>query len=202
MNQKPWDRGDPAPTPENVDATLAGIESLFQIIGIDPRGPNVAETPQRFLVAMAEMTAGYAEDPEEILDTLFDWTSTEMVVLRRVDFVSLCEHHLLPFIGHATVAYIPRTKLLGVSKLARLVACFARRLQIQERLTVQVADALAGFKPLNPEGVAVIVTARHTCMGCRGVRQPGSEMVTSALRGCLADEPAARAELLRLHDGP
>src|SRR5207244_2895666 len=142
-----------------------------------------------------EMTAEYQQDPAQILSRTFEESHDEMIVLRGVSFHSLCEHHLLPFSGSAAIAYIPG-KVVGVSKLARLVECYARRLQIQERMTQQIAQAVQ--EHLNPVGVGVVIKAKHLCMGCRGVYQPGAEMITSCMLGALREQPETRAELLSL----
>ena len=141
------------------------------------------------------MTSGYGDDPAEILARTFEESSDEMVVLRGISFHSTCEHHMLPFYGEASVGYLPG-KVVGISKLARLVDCFARRLQIQERLTRQIAESVE--EHLEARGVGVIIRAHHLCMGCRGVRQQTTEMVTSAMLGTLRNDAMARAEFLRL----
>ena len=171
------------------------VESLIRMVGEDPTRDGLLETPARVVRALREMTAGYDEDPAEILSKTFDEVSDELIVLRGVEFYSICEHHMLPFYGTAAVGYLPGS-IVGISKLARVVHCFARRLQIQERLTRQIADAIQGH--LNARGTAVIVKAHHLCMGCRGVRQPNSELVTSAMLGRLREDPVTRAEFLRL----
>lgn len=171
---------------------------LLKHMGEDPTRPGLVDTPGRVLRALSEMTAGYRDDPSAILARVFPDTYDEMVLVRGVTFTSLCEHHLLAFTGTATVGYIPTpgNGVVGLSKLARLVECYARRLQVQERLTMEIADAIDLH--LQPQGVGVVVAARHLCMGCRGVKQPEAVMVTSALRGALRDEPAARGEFLAL----
>lgn len=186
----PWERDESGP----ADAVVR----LLQHIGEDPTRPGLADTPGRVLRALAEMTSGYSDDPASILARQFPDSYDEMVIVRGVDFTSLCEHHMLAFTGTATVAYVPAEGrgVVGLSKLARLVDCYARRLQVQERLTMQVADAIE--EHLQPEGVGVVLRAQHSCMGCRGVRKPGAEMVTSALRGVLRTKPEARAEFLAL----
>src|SRR5512141_1741731 len=141
------------------------------------------------------MTAGYAEEPAEILSRTFEESSDELIVLRGIEFHSTCEHHMLPFYGTASVGYLPG-KVVGISKLARLVNCFARRLQIQERLTRQVADAIETH--LEARGVAVVIRAHHLCMGCRGVKQPDSALVTSAMRGIFRSDAVSRSEFLKL----
>ena len=171
------------------------VETLLRWVGEDPRRDGLADTPARVAKAFREMTSGYLEDPAEILSRTFEETSDEMVILRGITFQSMCEHHLLPFLGTATVGYLPG-KVVGISKLARLVNCFARRLQIQERLTRQIADAVE--KHLEARGVAVVIRAQHLCMACRGVRQMESEMVTSAMLGTLRTDATSRAEFLRL----
>lgn len=179
----------PATDPERA------ITTLLTLIGEDPQREGLIDTPKRVLKAWREMTSGYREDPGEILSRTFDEPSQEMVVLRGISFHSVCEHHLLPFHGTASVGYLPG-KVVGISKLARLVDCFARRLQIQERLTRQIAEAIEGH--LEARGVGVMIRARHLCMGCRGVKLPDTELLTSAMLGMLGEDTSARAEFLRL----
>ena len=173
-----------------------GVRAILALCGADIDSPEVAKTPQRMVEALVEMTAGRREKPAEILTAEFDRHGyDEPVILRGVDFVSVCEHHLLPFTGRAVVMYVPGQHVVGLSKLARLVDCFARRLQIQERLTGQIAESLLVHgKAL---GVGVAVAASHSCMCARGVRKPGAEMVTTYLAGSLKGSAATRAELLR-----
>jgi len=171
------------------------VVTLLQYIGEDPERDGLAGTPERVVRAWRELTAGYADDPAEILSRTFEETSDEMIILRGISFHSMCEHHLLPFQGTAAVGYLPG-KVVGISKLARLVHCFARRLQIQERMTRQIADAVQ--EHLGARGVGVIVRAQHLCMACRGVRQEETEMVTSAMLGTLRSDATSRAEFLRL----
>ena len=173
----------------------SAVETLLRWVGEDPERDGLVDTPARVAKALKEMTSGYLEDPAEILSRTFEETSDEMVILRGITFQSTCEHHLLPFLGTATVGYLPG-KVVGISKLARLVNCFARRLQIQERMTRQIADAVE--KHLEARGVAVVIKAQHLCMACRGVRQMESEMVTSAMLGTLRTDATSRAEFLRL----
>ncbi|HMA29877.1 MAG TPA: GTP cyclohydrolase I FolE [Thermoanaerobaculia bacterium] len=182
----------PATTPnEGEDAVVA----LLRMIGEDPSRDGLLETPRRVVQALREMTGGYGEDPSEILSKTFEESSDELIVLRGIEFHSTCEHHLLPFYGTASVGYLPG-KVVGISKLARLVHCFARRLQIQERLTRQIADAVS--EHLEARGTAVVVKAHHLCMGCRGVKLPGTEMITSAMLGTLREDAVTRGEFLRL----
>lgn len=184
--------GDPATRhDEGEDAVV----SLLRMIGEDPARDGLLETPRRVVKALREMTAGYAEQPAEILSRTFEESSDELIVLRGIEFHSTCEHHLLPFHGTASVGYLPG-KVVGISKLARLVNCFARRLQIQERLTRQIADAVS--EHLEARGAAVVVKAHHLCMGCRGVKLAGTEMITSAMLGTLREDAVTRGEFLRL----
>lgn len=177
-------------------------EVLANLIGeLGGNAEAVANTPLRFLKALHEMTRGRLEDPAVILSKRFAAGSDELVVLRGIEFVSLCEHHLLPFTGTADVGYLPPEsgEVVGLSKLARLVDCFARRLQIQERMTHDIAHSL--MTCLVAKGAAVVVRARHSCMGCRGVKKPGAEMVTSCVLGLFRTEPGLRAEFLELCKG-
>src|SRR3954469_3518470 len=172
-----------------------GIATLLRFIGEDTTRDGLIDTPARVVRAWREMTAGYSDDPAEILSRTFEESSDEMIVLRGISFYSVCEHHMLPFYGTAAVGYLPG-KVVGISKLARLVDCFARRLQIQERLTRQIAESVE--EHLEARGVGVIIRAHHLCMGCRGVRQQTTQMVTSAMLGTLRNDAMARAEFLRL----
>lgn len=161
--------------------------------------PGLERTPYRAVQALLEMTAGYDVDVASLF-TVFEGDGyDEMIVVRGIPFVSLCEHHVLPFSGHAHVVYIPNGSIVGLSKMARVVEAYARRLQVQERMTLQIADAIE--KHLAPVGVMVVVQAEHSCMACRGVRKPGIEAVTSTVRGAIRDKPAARAEALALIQG-
>ncbi len=171
------------------------VDVLLRFVGEDPERDGLQETPARVVRAFVEMTAGYGESPAEILSKTFAEHSDELIVLRGIDFHSTCEHHLLPFQGVAHVGYLPG-KVVGISKLARLVQCFARRLQIQERMTQQIAHAIETH--LEARGVGVIVTAHHLCMGGRGVKLPASELVTSAMLGTLRSDAGTRSEFLRL----
>ncbi|HEY6212863.1 MAG TPA: GTP cyclohydrolase I FolE [Vicinamibacterales bacterium] len=180
--------------PTNAAAEEA-VATLLRFIGEEPERDGLRDTPARVVKAWREMTAGYDDDPAEILSRTFDESSDEMIILRGITFHSTCEHHMLPFYGQAVVGYLPG-KVVGISKLARLVHCFARRLQIQERMTRQIADAIETH--LEARGVGVVLRAHHLCMGCRGVRQEETEMVTSAMLGTLRSDPTTRAEFLRL----
>lgn len=173
------------------------VRELLAAIGEDPGRDGLQDTPDRVARAWVELAAGYEGDAAELLATTFDISHSEMVLVKDIELVSVCEHHLLPFTGVAHVGYIPSEsgKVTGLSKIARLVDIYARRLQVQERLTTQVADALV--EHLGASGVIVVVEAEHTCMTMRGVRKPGSSTVTSAVRGQLRD-PATRAEAMSL----
>ena len=171
---------------------------LLQFIGEDPTRDGLRDTPKRVLKAWKEMTVGYGQDPKAILSRSFDQSHDELILLRGVRFTSCCEHHLLPFTGTAAIGYIPSPTggVVGISKLARVLECFARRLQLQERLTKQVADAIT--EALSPLGVGVVIRASHSCMSCRGCLQPDSDLITSVMTGMLRDSTPARAEFLSL----
>jgi GTP cyclohydrolase I len=186
----PWEQIQAVAGPEDA------VVRLLEFIGEDPGRPGLTDTPGRVIRSFAEMTAGYGVDVAELLSRTFDDRCDEMVLVRDIDFTSLCEHHLLPFTGVASVGYVPGERVVGLSKIARLVDVYARRLQVQERMTVEIAAALDLH--LSPRGVGVVVRARHSCMGCRGVRKPSAEMVTSALLGVFRDKPEARSEFLAL----
>jgi GTP cyclohydrolase I len=172
------------------------VREILEAIGEDPQREGLRDTPSRVARMYAELFSGLHEDPEKHLRATFDEDHHEMVVLRDIPFNSMCEHHLMPFEGKAHIAYIPGGKVLGLSKLARIVDVFAHRPQVQERLTSQVADVLA--QRLHVKGCAVVMEAVHTCMTCRGVKKPGSIMITSALRGILHTNQGTRAEVLAL----
>jgi GTP cyclohydrolase I len=176
----------------------AAVRELLIGVGEDPDRDGLRSTPARVARAYAEQFAGLGRDPSEILRTTFDENHDEMVLVKDIEVYSLCEHHLVPFFGVAHVGYIPNAKgeITGLSKLARLVDLYAKRPQVQERLTTQVADALE--KGLCPRGVIVVVQAEHLCMSMRGVRKPGARTVTSAVRGLFRDNQPTRAEALSL----
>jgi GTP cyclohydrolase I len=177
---------------------VAMVRQLLRLIGEDPDREGLQETPLRFLKAMAEYTKGYREKPENVLKVFEDGGEgvDEMVIVRDIPVYSLCEHHLAPFFGKAYVGYVPDKKILGLSKISRLVEVYSRRLQVQERLTNQIADALA--RHLQPLGVAVVIECRHLCMESRGVKHAGSSTVTSALRGSIKKNADTRKEFLSL----
>jgi GTP cyclohydrolase I len=174
------------------------VREILLAIGEDPDRDGLRDTPARVARACEEQFAGLGQEPESVLTTVFDAGHDEMVLVRDIDFYATCEHHLIPFFGVAHVGYIPNEKgqLTGLSKLARLVDLYARRPQVQERMTSQVADALMNV--LEPSGVIVVIEAEHLCMAMRGVRKPGARTVTSAVRGSFRDNDSTRAEAMSL----
>ncbi|MGN6626565.1 MAG: GTP cyclohydrolase I FolE [Tepidisphaeraceae bacterium] len=187
---------DLRPAKVDVPAIERAVRDILRAVGEDPEREGLLKTPNRVARAYAELFAGLTDDPRRHLRTVFTETYDEVVLLRDIEFHSMCEHHLLPFTGRAHVAYLPKGKVVGLSKMARLVEGYARRPQVQERLTTQIADAL--MESLDPVGAAVVIEASHTCMTIRGAKKHGSTMVTSALRGIFKDSPASRAEILTL----
>ena len=179
-----------------LDAEQA-ITTLLAFLGEDPSRDGLLDTPRRVINAWQEMTAGYAVTDRESLSTVFDEPHDEMVVLTGIEFTSTCEHHMLPFHGLATVGYIPDGAIVGLSKLARVVTQYSQRLQNQERITVQVANAIE--QVLAPLGVGVVLEGHHSCMSCRGVKQPQARMITSVMRGVMTTKPEARSEFMALH---
>lgn len=192
------DRSDAQSADAGVDIPRIekAVREILLAVGEDPDREGLLKTPNRVARAYGELMAGLSEDPRRHLKTVFNERYDEVVLLRDIEFHSLCEHHLLPFTGRAHVAYMPDGKVVGLSKLARLVEGFARRPQVQERLTTQIADAL--MEELQPIGAACVIEATHTCMTIRGAKKPGSIMVTSALRGIFKENPSSRAEILSL----
>ena len=172
------------------------VREILLAVGEDPDREGLLKTPNRVARAYGELMAGLQDDPKRHLKTVFTERYDEVVLLRDIEFHSLCEHHLLPFTGKAHVAYLPDGKVVGLSKLARLVEGYARRPQVQERLTTQIADAL--MDELQPLGAACVIEATHTCMTIRGAKKHGAIMVTSALRGIFKENPSSRAEMLAL----
>lgn len=174
------------------------ITRLLQFVGEDPKREGLQETPARVAKAWQHWTSGYDKDPKDILKCFEDGSANcdEMILVKDIPFYTHCEHHLAPFFGTATVAYIPQGKIVGLSKISRIVDMYARRLQVQERLTNEIADAI--FNGLDALGVGVLVTARHLCMESRGICQQGHTTVTSALRGAIKDSSKARSEFLML----
>ncbi|MDJ0617202.1 MAG: GTP cyclohydrolase I FolE [Calothrix sp. MO_192.B10] len=176
---------------------MQAVRTLLLGLGEDPDREGLKDTPKRVMKALQFLTKGYHESLDELLNgAVFTENADEMVLVRDIDIFSSCEHHILPIIGRAHVAYIPNGKVIGLSKIARICEMYARRLQVQERLTLQIADALQGL--LKPQGVAVVVEASHMCMVMRGVQKPGSWTVTSAMRGVFADDSRTREEFMNL----
>jgi len=173
------------------------IRQMLKEIGEDPQREGLLKTPERVAESLEFLTKGYHEDPAKVINgAMFTEDNKEMVVLRDVDFFSLCEHHLLPFFGKCHLAYIPNNRIIGLSKLARVVDFYSRRLQVQERLTKQIADMIQNA--LQPQGVAVVMEAEHLCMQMRGVEKQNSVAVTSTLLGVFKDNPCTRSEFLDL----
>jgi len=183
--------------PSRAEAEAA-VRTLIRWAGDDPTREGLQKTPQRVVKSYEEFFQGYQQDPEEILRTTFEETEgyDEMVVLKDIDFHSHCEHHMVPIVGKAYIAYLPDKRVIGISKLARVVEAYARRLQIQEKMTAQIANAINDV--LKPRGVAVIVEAEHQCMTTRGVHKPGVSMVTSTMLGAFRDDALTRREFLAI----
>ena len=178
---------------QDEGAIASAVRTILVEIGEDPIRAGLVGTPDRVRRMFAELTAGYAMDPEDVVnDAVFEVDYSEMVVVKDIPFHSLCEHHLLPFAGSAAVAYIPDRRVLGLSKIPRVVDMYARRLQVQERLTQQIADFL--MERLSPKGVGVVVEATHLCTSMRGIRKPGMVMTTSAVLGLFRRSDKTRAE--------
>ena len=202
IDKRSWAHGnDWIVWPWEGDA-VGGIEDnirrLLQYVGEDPSRGGLEETPKRVAKAWKEWCSGYDQDPAAVLKTFEDGAEgvDEMVVVKDIPFYTHCEHHMAPFFGTATIAYLPNQKIVGLSKLSRLLDIYAKRLQVQERLGCQVADAI--MEHLGALGCGVVITARHLCMESRGIKKQGSETVTSALRGVFKEDPAVRAEFLAL----
>ncbi len=184
--------------PEWADSDIQGaVRAILTAIGENPNRQGLAKTPLRVAKMYEELTAGYHVDPVALInDAIFDVHYDEMVVVKDIDYYSLCEHHLLPFMGRAHVAYLPRGKVLGLSKIPRIVEMYARRLQVQERMTTQIADLIE--EVLNPLGVAVVCEGVHLCAAMRGVKKTNARMVTSAMRGAFRNSAQTRNEFLKL----
>ena len=188
-----------ATPPQNVpDDVAAAIRTLIRWAGDDPEREGLIDTPRRVAKAWKEYCAGYGEDAARHLDRVFEEVGgyDEIVLLRDIPFQSHCEHHMAPIIGKAHIAYLPRNHVVGISKLARVLHAYARRLQVQERLTAEVADCI--WERLKPQGVAVVIQASHACMTARGVRTPGVGMTTSRMMGVFRDDDRSRKEVLSL----
>jgi len=184
----------PADVPDELEAL---VRRMLELLGEDPDRPGLLNTPRRVAQSLRWVTRGYRLEPQMVIGAgVFDETHESMVLVKDIEVYSLCEHHMLPFYGRAHVAYIPDGRIVGLSKVARIVDVYARRLQVQERLTDQIADAME--EALRPRGVAVVVEAHHLCMMMRGVEKQNSKTITSAMRGAFAESVATREEFLRL----
>lgn len=172
------------------------IKEIIRKIGENPDREGLKETPERVERAYKEIFSGYGHKPEEYMKTFSEGTCQEMVILKNCEFYSTCEHHMFPFFGHISIGYLPNKKVIGISKLARLVDCFSKRMQIQERMTTEIADCI--MKELDAKGVIVICEGVHFCMRSRGIKKQDASMVTSAIRGEFVDNFALRAEFLSL----
>lgn len=184
------------PLPIDTVRIEAAVREILWAIGEDPGREGLVRTPERVAATYAELFAGLQEDPRRHLGVTFDEQHRELVVLRDISFASVCEHHLLPFMGHVHIGYVPRGRVVGLSKLARLVEGYARRPQVQERLTSVIADIL--MEELKPDGCGVVIEAVHTCMTIRGIQKPGATMVTSAIRGGFQRRAETRAEFFAI----
>lgn len=182
--------------PVDLDRIAAAVREILLAVGENPDREGLKQTPLRVARMYAEVFSGLHESPRQYLKTFFTEQYDELVVLRDIPFHSMCEHHLLPFAGDAHIAYLPDGRIVGLSKLARVVEAYARRPQVQERMTSQIADLL--MEELHAKGVAVILKATHLCMTCRGVKKPGTLMVTSALRGLCKSDARTRGEVMML----
>jgi GTP cyclohydrolase I len=197
---EPADQRDPPLTGAfDVPRIERAVREILLAIGEDPEREGLARTPERVARSYAELFSGLREDPRRHLRVTFDEHHREMVVLRDIPFASACEHHLLPFTGRAHVGYIPQGRVVGLSKLARVVEGYARRPQVQERLTSEIADAL--MEELQPDGCGVLIEAIHTCMTIRGIKKAGATMITSAMRGGFRRRPETRAEFMAIIRG-
>jgi len=189
---------DQTRTKPTEDEAMAAVRTLIEWAGDDPDREGLLDTPRRVIKAYRELFSGYEVDPKDYLARTFEEVGgyDELVVLRDIRVVSFCEHHMLPFLGKAHVGYLPTDRVVGISKLARVVHGFARRLQIQEKLTAEIADAIQDI--LQPKGVGVVIVSEHSCMTMRGVNTPGSRLTTSSLLGEVRDDPRTRQEFFDL----
>ncbi len=196
MEEKIYRRDD-IYAPETIEKLKLHYTEILRLLGEDPEREGLVKTPERVAKAWAYLTKGYDEDPIEILrSAIFREEYKQMVLVKDIEIFSVCEHHMLPFVGKAHVAYIPNGYITGLSKIARVVECFARRLQVQERLTLQIRDSIQ--TALNPTGVAVVIEASHMCMQMRGIEKQGSATTTSAFTGIFLSDPRTREEFMSL----
>ena len=196
MEEKIYRRDD-IYAPETIEKLKSHYKEILRLLGEDPEREGLVKTPERVAKAWAYLTKGYDEDPIEILrSAIFREEYKQMVLVKDIEIFSVCEHHMLPFVGKAHVAYIPNGYITGLSKIARVVECFARRLQVQERLTLQIRDSIQAA--LNPTGVAVVIEASHMCMQMRGIEKQGSATTTSAFTGIFLSDPRTREEFMSL----
>lgn len=196
MEEKIYCRDD-IYAPETIEKLKLHYTEILRLLGEDPEREGLVKTPERVAKAWAYLTKGYDEDPIEILrSAIFREEYKQMVLVKDIEIFSVCEHHMLPFVGKAHVAYIPNGYITGLSKIARVVECFARRLQVQERLTLQIRDSIQ--TALNPTGVAVVIEASHMCMQMRGIEKQGSATTTSAFTGIFLSDPRTREEFMSL----
>ncbi len=191
---------EPAGTPEVIEELAQIVRRQLELLGEDPERQGLVRTPERVALSLAWLTRGYEQDARKVIgDALFEESHENMVMVRDIELYSLCEHHMLPFYGKAHIAYIPNGRIVGLSKLPRIVDVFAQRLQVQERLTDQISEAICEI--LRPRGCGVVIEAYHLCMMMRGVQKQNSKTITSALRGVFRDDPKTRDEFLRLAHG-
>lgn len=196
MEEKIYRRDD-IYAPETIEKLKSHYTEILRLLGENPEREGLVKTPERVAKAWAYLTKGYNEDPIEILrSAIFREEYKQMVLVKDIEIFSVCEHHMLPFVGKAHVAYIPNGYITGLSKIARVVECFARRLQVQERLTLQIRDSIQ--EALNPVGVAVVIEASHMCMQMRGIEKQGSATTTSAFTGIFLSDPRTREEFMSL----
>ena len=196
MEEKIYRRDD-IYAPETIEKLKSHYTEILRLLGEDPEREGLVKTPERVAKAWAYLTKGYDEDPIEILrSAIFREEYKQMVLVKDIEIFSVCEHHMLPFVGKAHVAYIPNGYITGLSKIARVVECFARRLQVQERLTLQIRDSIQAA--LNPTGVAVVIDSSHMCMQMRGIEKQGSATTTSAFTGIFLSDPRTREEFMSL----
>jgi GTP cyclohydrolase I len=194
---KPLDDLEGVDAPEIIDELAQIVRRQLELLGEDPERPGLVKTPERVALSLAWLTRGYEQDARKVIgDALFEESHENMVMVRDIELYSLCEHHMLPFYGKAHIAYIPNGRIVGLSKLPRIVDVFAQRLQVQERLTDQIAEAICDI--LHPRGCGVVIEAYHLCMMMRGVQKQNSKTITSALRGAFREDPKTRDEFLRL----